>query len=358
VAFVAFSRDPVITVTIEDIAFGGDGVGRWQNEVTFVPFTIDGETVRAAVVERRRRFQRAALVRPLKPSPHRVDPPCPYFGRCGGCAYQHMSYPHQLEVKRAQVAQALRRIGRFHDVEVALTIPSPQPFGYRNRITVHADEGKLGFYELRSHTLLDIARCPLARDAVNAKLAELRRRGLPPGTHRTLREGTGTTFEQINDGVARLLLEYVGRHLSGDSLVDAYCGSGFFAHALAPGLRTVAGIEWSEPAIASARRNAHANESYHLGDVATLLGDVLHATNPDTLVLDPPAEGLAPAVIEQTLAQPPARVLYVSCNPATLARDLSRLAPGYKLVEVQPFDMFPQTAEIEAVAVLARNGDG
>jgi len=342
----------VITLTIEDIAFGGDGVGRWRNEVTFVPFTIDGETVEAAVVERRRRFQRAALVRPLKPSSHRIDPPCPYFGRCGGCAYQHMSYGHQLEVKRGQVAQALRRIGQFRDVEVAPVVPSPQTFGYRNRITVHAEEGMLGFYELRSHALLDIASCPLAGDAVNAKLAELRRRGLPPGTHRTLRKGTGTTFEQVNEGVARLLLEYVGRHLSGDSLVDAYCGSGFFAHAFAPRLRVVAGIEWSEPAIASARRNAHPNETYHLGDVAALLGDVLRATHPDTLVLDPPSEGLTPAVIEQALTQPPARVLYVSCNPATFARDLRRLASAYRISEVQPFDMFPQTAEIEAVAVL------
>jgi 23S rRNA (uracil1939-C5)-methyltransferase len=319
-----------------------------------VPFTIDGETVEARVVERRRRFQRAALVRPLKPSPHRVKPPCPYFGRCGGCAYQHMSYGHQLEVKRVQVAQALRRIGQLREVEVAPVVPSPQTFGYRNRITVHAEEGKLGFYEHRSHALLDIARCPLASDAVNAKLVELRRRGLPPGTHRTLREGAGTTFEQVNDGVARLLLEHVGRHLSGDSVVDAYCGSGFFAHAFAPRLRAVAGIEWSEPAIASARRNAHAHETYHLGDVATLLGDVLRATNPDTLILDPPAEGVTPEVIEQALAQPPVRILYVSCNPATLARDLSRLAPGYHLLEVRPFDMFPQTAEIEAVAVLTK----
>ncbi|MBV8900731.1 MAG: class I SAM-dependent RNA methyltransferase [Verrucomicrobia bacterium] len=352
---MAFSRrDPAITVTIDDIAFGGDGVGRWQHEVTFVPFTIEGETVQATVVERRRRFQRAALVRVLKPSPHRADPPCPYFGRCGGCAYQHMAYPHQLEVKRAQVAQALRRIGQFREVEVAPAVPSPQPFGYRNRITVHAEDGKLGFYELRSHTLLDIVRCPLASEAVNAKLAELRRRGLPPGAHRTLREGAGTTFEQVNDGVARLLLEYVGRHLCGDSLVDAYCGSGFFAHAFAPRLRMVAGIEWSEPAVASARRNACANETYHLGDVAALLGEVLRATKPDSLLLDPPAEGLGPEVIEQTLAQPPARIVYVSCNPATLARDLSRLAPGYRLLEVQPFDMFPQTAEVEAAAVLGK----
>jgi 23S rRNA (uracil1939-C5)-methyltransferase len=216
----------------------------------------------------------------------------------------------------------------------------------------------VGFYELRSRTVLDIVQCPLASDAVNGKLAELRRRGLPPGAHRTLREGPGTTFEQVNDGVARLLLEYVGRRLSGDSLVDAYCGFGFFAHAFAPQLRVATGIEWSEPAVASARQNAHANEVYHLGDVAALLGDVLRAINPDTLILDPPAEGVAAEVIEQTLAQPPARILYVSCNPATLARDLSRLASGYKLLEVQPFDMFPQTGEIEAVAVLTRSGNG
>ncbi|MBV9488775.1 MAG: class I SAM-dependent RNA methyltransferase [Verrucomicrobia bacterium] len=350
-----FPPDSLITVALEDVAFGGDGVARHRNQVTFVPFTITSETVEARVVERRRHFQRATLVRVLTPSPHRVEPPCPYFGRCGGCAYQHIDYGHQLEVKRAQVAQTLRRLGHLHDAPVRPVIPSPQPFGYRNRITVHAGDDAIGFFAVRSHRVLDVVRCPLATDAVNEKLAAVRRQGLPPGVHCTLREGPETTFRQVNDGMAPLLLAYLGRHVQGSTLVDAYCGTGFFAHSLASRLHAVMGIEWSRPAIEAARRRAAANETYHLGAVEDLLEGILQTFRPDTLLLDPPADGIAKAATEQILAQPPPRLLYVSCNPATLARDLARLTPAYRLLEVQPFDMFAQTAEIEAAAVLTRD---
>jgi 23S rRNA (uracil1939-C5)-methyltransferase len=338
---------------IEDVAFGGDGVARHQGKVIFVPFTIPGEVLDVEVVERRSRFQRALPRRLAQSSPRRIEPACPYFERCGGCAYQHMEYSLQLETKQAQVEQVLRRIGHLQDVRVAPVIASPHPFGYRNRVTVHSDGVRIGYFRARSRSVLDIEQCPIASPMVNAQLAQLRQHGLPAGAHRTLREPSeAISFRQVNDKVADLLATHVAAALQGDTLIDAYCGSGFFAHRYAPQLKQVLGLDWSEAAVITARGAAHPNETYELGDVTMLLAPSLHALRPTTLLLDPPAEGIDERVAAAILGAPPPCVAYVSCNPATLARDLGRLGTKYRLTSLQPFDMFAQTAEVEVVATL------
>ena len=338
---------------IDDVAFGGEGVARHDNKVVFVPFTIPGERVDVEVVERRSRFERALPRRFVQPSPRRIEPVCPYFGRCGGCAYQHMEYGLQLETKRAQVEQLFRRIAPLQQVPVSPVVASPRPFGYRNRITVHSDGARIGYFRARSRSVLDVEQCPLASAPVNDQLAQLRRHGLPAGAHRTLREPSDAiSFHQVNDEVAGLLREYVGTVLQGDTLIDAYCGAGFFAHHYAARLQRVLGLEWSEPAVEAARRAAYPNETYERGDVALLLGPALQALRPSTLLLDPPAEGLSEAVAAAVSGSPPPCLIYVSCNPATLARDLARLGSRYRVISLQPFDMFAQTAEVEVVATL------
>ena len=133
-------RGLVLELVIEDLAFGGKGVARDKGKAVFVPFTIDGERVTAKIVREKKQFAEAELVEVLEPSPQRVLPECPYFGRCGGCSYQHISYEHQLELKARQVEQAMRRIGRLAEPPIHPMIPSPRPYGYRNRITVHAED--------------------------------------------------------------------------------------------------------------------------------------------------------------------------------------------------------------------------
>jgi tRNA/tmRNA/rRNA uracil-C5-methylase (TrmA/RlmC/RlmD family) len=346
---------PPILLDIHDVAFGGSGVGRLDGKIVFVPFTIDGERVEAEVVERRKSFDRAQLQKVTVPSPNRVDPICPYFGHCGGCDYQHVAYPHQLEIKRRQVAQLLGRIGRITDVEVSPTIASEESYGFRNRITVHAAEGKIGFFEKNSRDVVDVERCAIAIPVVNEALKELRVTGLADGKHRTLR-GTGVprTFTQTNDFVTLALLDFVVRQMRGEVAIDAYCGAGFFGHALAGRLKRVIGVDWNEAAISVARESADPNETYICGDVSETIESLLTNEEPGTVVLDPSAEGVDDRVTDALGLHPPDRLIYVSCNPATLARDLSRLHSTYKIVAVQPFDMFPQTAEIEIVAVLER----
>lgn len=341
-------------LTIGDIGFGGKGVARHEGKVTFVPFVLSGEVVLAKSTREHKSFSEASLIRVLQPSENRTEPPCHYFGRCGGCSYQHATYPHQLEIKQQQVRDTLRRIGKL-DVPVNPTTPSPEPFGYRNRITVHAADGAIGFYAWNEHRLVDIERCPIASDAVNAQLADLRKKR-PRDGHYSLRENSGErTFRQTNDSVAELLARAVGDHLpaTGPLLIDAYCGSGFFLKLFADRFAHAVGLEWSQYAVAAAQKHLAANETYQLGDVGLLLGDTLAQAPAGTaLLLDPPAEGLAPQVVRSILAHPPAKILYISCNPATLARDLGKLSANYTVASVQPFDMFPQTAEIEVLAVL------
>jgi 23S rRNA (uracil1939-C5)-methyltransferase len=324
----------------------------------FVPFVITGEQVTARLTKRKKKFAEAELVSVDQPSPDRVQPRCPYFGVCGGCNYQHIRYGRQLEIKSTQVEQTLRRVGHFADVPMRPTIASPSEYGYRNRIRVHAESEIVGFYRHDRHELIDIKQCPIATQEVNDQLAALRRSFTEEGDY-ILSGERREYFVQTNDAVASLLLDHVRQIVAPTSrtLVDAYSGAGFFARELAPVFAQVIGIEENERAVEYARRLAAPNESYVAGDVAIRLGDVLSSLSAleTCLILDPPATGAEIRVLDLILGAAPAEIVYVSCNPATLARDLEILCRStYKLSSVTPLDMFPQTAEIEVVAHLTR----
>ena len=338
---------------IHDVAFGGKGVARIDGMVVFVPFTIPGESAEIALTRRKKKFAEGRLLSVENASPDRVEPPCPYFTRCGGCAYQHIAYPRQLQLKQQQVEQTLRRLGRLTDpVPMRPAVASPHPYGYRNRIRVHAAGGVIGFYAQDTRALLDIEACPLASGEVNTRLAELRRHPLADGDY-SVCERQPRFFEQTNDAVAAALLEEVSRIVTpGGRLVDAYCGAGFFSRHLRERYERVVGIEENTFAIAHARSQAMEYERYITGDVGEHLAAVLAEPTPTSLILDPPAAGVAAPALETVLAGRPREILYVSCNPATLARDLASLCPAYRLESVTPFDMFPQTAEIEVLAHL------
>jgi 23S rRNA (uracil1939-C5)-methyltransferase len=355
-----------VELNIQDIAFGGKGVAREEGKAVFVPFTIEGEQISARITREKKQFAEAELDAVLKPSPERTNPECPYFGRCGGCTYQHMTYGHQLTVKARQVEQAMRRIGKLAEPPMQSMSPSPLPYGYRNRITVHAEDGVVGFYRRDVHELMDIAHCPIAMPEVNEALAQLRA-SRPRDGHYTLRARSGPrVFAQTNDAVAEAMADFIASILPSESklLVDAFCGAGFFAKRLAPKFERVVGIDWDRFAIDAARKEAGPNETYFAGDVAVELRKVTASVSPAeaanprvrtpaaTLLLDPPATGLTAEMRHAILEMLPHTLIYVSCNPPTLARDLAELQPHFSIVSITPFDMFPQTAEIEVVAHL------
>lgn len=333
-----------------------------DGKAVFVGGVIVGETVEVELTKQSARYAEAALVNMVYASPQRVEPPCPYFGECGGCAYQHMPYPMQLETRRGQIAQVLKRIGRMEDIVVHPVTPSPLPYGYRNRITVHCRGGKIGFHRRGGRGLIDIDRCLLASESVNQRLTTLRGvRDVEDGA-RTLRQHEDLPgFHQTNDAVAALLLDRVESLCAGSRgvLIDAYCGGGFFAKRLAAQFDRVIGIEWSARSLAAAKEGALLHEEYLEGDVAEVLPALLgeldeSARSSATVILDPPSQGADEHVLGALDKMPVARIIYVSCNPGTLARDLNRLRHGYRFDAVFPFDMFPQTAEVEVVATGSR----
>ncbi|MDP9290774.1 MAG: hypothetical protein M3O82_00260 [Verrucomicrobiota bacterium] len=347
--------DRTVQLLVEDVAFGGAGVGHASGKAVFVPFTIDGETVSAEIVREKKKHAEARLGSIEIPSPHRAKPACPYFGRCGGCSYQHIAYDHQLALKSRQVEQTLRRLGRLKDVPMSPIVPSPKQYAYRNRIRVHAEDGVVGFFRHDRHELLDIEFCPIASAEPNEDLRLLRKRGATDGDY-VLAEREERYFEQTNREVAAAMLQVVFDAVGRGQrrLVDAFCGAGFFAKGLAPLFEEIVGIESNGDAVNEARRTATAKETYIAADVSINLAEALAAgpREKTTLILDPPAAGLSPRAIDAICGAGPSEVFYVSCNPATLARDLQLICRAYELIAVTPLDMFPQTAQIEVVVHL------
>src|SRR3984893_8637478 len=365
-------RVRIVDLKIEDVAFGGKGVGRENGKAVFVPFTIDGEMISAQIMQEKKQFAEAELVDLQERSPHRVNPECPYFGRCGGCSYQHIDYEHQLAIKWRQVRDVLQRIGKLKDIPMRPIIPSPISYAYRNRITVHAQDGVIGFFRRDSHRLIDIERCPISLDEVNQALMELRTRA-PRDGHYTLRAQSGPrVFSQANDAVANALRDLIARLIPGNQelLIDAYCGAGFFAKRLLEKFERIIGIDWDRFAIEAAMENATAKENYIVGDVDVELRRVLQIdgveaavssekrggisgdTPATTVIADPPATGLTAKTRRAIADLAPGTFIYVSCNPPTLARDLAELQQSFKIDSVTLLDMFPQSAEFEVVVHL------
>jgi tRNA/tmRNA/rRNA uracil-C5-methylase (TrmA/RlmC/RlmD family) len=371
-------KDPV-RLTIEDLAFGGEGVARHEGRVIFVPWVIPGEVVEAEIIEEKKRFARARLRRVIEPSPDRVEPRCAYYGVCGGCQYQHLAYAAQLRVKQKQIADLFERVGGFSQAAVASIEPCPQPYGYRNRLMLRSqwnqpsDRLDIGFLRLDSRLLVDIEQCAIAEPALNAQIEQLR--SAPPvrgGLKTVLRvaaEGWDVprdSFFQTNFFLLPRLLEAARTELRATGarfLIDAYCGVGFFGIELAALVQQVVGVEIDRLAVRAARRNAAQREVQNVewiwGRTEEHLGALLERFAPaqTALLLDPPRTGCPAPALEQLRASGVAHVLYVSCHPATLARDLKLLcADGvFELVRVRPFDMFPQTQHAECIAVVRRS---
>jgi 23S rRNA (uracil1939-C5)-methyltransferase len=463
-------RGDTLVLTVDDLAFGGEGVGRVDGYVVFVPGGLPGDRLRVRMTEARGRFGRAAIESVEVPSPDRVEAPCPYFGRCGGCRLQHLAYEAQLAYKAAQVRDCFERLGGLPDVEIRPILPAPAVYGYRNKmeftVTGTAGAPVIGLHQAdRYDVVLDIERCLLQSDTMNALLAEVRRaareRGLTihdpdsgQGLLRfvTIREGRRTGEAMVNlvaaapdvetlapvaddlrrrvPAVASVVLnvnakkasvavgteEHIlagrdviteslhdpGRGAAGavdppgaltfqvsassffqtntlqaerlfalvmeacalegpETVIDLYSGTGAISLLLARRCRRVYGIELSAAAVADAVRNARANGidscTFLAGEVRHVLPDLVQqGVRAEVVVADPPRAGFHPRALTALAALGPGRIVYVSCNPSTLARDLGDLARrGYRVEWVQPVDMFPQTPHIEAVACVRRS---
>lgn len=390
-----FAYHQEIELEIDALTNQGDGVGRVEGWVVFVPFTLPGERVLARIYRNDKNCSYADLVSVLTPSPARVEPQCPVFGYCGGCQYQHLNYEAQLAWKTTQVADLLRLQGGLEQ-PVNPAIPSPCLYGYRSKITPHfhkpkeAKMGNIGFLRAGSRSeVCDVRQCPIAMAPINEALPALRRQvqqaaalykrgatllmrvsegSVLTNPHAVCAEQVGELtfhflagdFFQNNPSILPAFTGYVAQQAADCGaryLVDAYCGSGLFALSLAKHFEQVLGVEVSESSADWARANAAANGISHARFLAAsaeaIFGEVTFPAEDTVVVIDPPRKGCDEVFLRQLFDFGPKRVVYVSCNPATHVRDLTSFtAAGYRISSVQPFDLFPQTKHLECVTTL------
>jgi len=382
-------RGDEIEVAIDAVAFGGAGVGRHGKMVVFVPFTVDGDTVSVKIVDVKKRFATAELKFVHTPSPFRITPRCAAYTRCGACSYQHIAYDHQVVLKNRQVRDALMRIGRFDTIPMEDTIPSPQAYGYRGKADFHVTTGEgqeraIGFAARATNSIVDLERCEIVHESINDALFRMRRDGSSAGRRPLWSAPAGEAskslitrqvkgremlvprdgFFQANLYLTDTLVDVVEEfcNLSGtETVLDGYCGSGLFSLFLAPRCGRLYGIEAEGDAVRCAEENlnrAGINSAvFYTGDMARVLRDrfIRKSLPVDVALVDPPRIGLEPDTIAALGDLNPRKIVYVSCNPATLARDLRALAGfGYGILRVRPLDMFPQTSHIETVVLLER----
>lgn len=447
-----WQQGQLVEIAIADLNDTGEGVGRFQQRVVFVPDTVPGDQAFVRLLHVKPQYAIGKLHQLLEPSPHRIRPHCIVADKCGGCQWQHIEYSYQLEAKRNLVIQALERIGGITSACVATVISTGQPFGYRNKVTYPlgmSASGKIkaGYYRKGSHQLVNLNQCPVQDNRLNPLLAEIKldiqqqgwraydekshqgevrhlslriarrtgeilltlvvKSGNLPGCEQQAQKwlqrypnlvgvcininparsnvifGSQTrclagrpyvkeefaglvfqlgadTFFQVNTEAAEALLQTIASQLNlqgNELLIDAYCGIGTFTLPLARLVKQALGLEVQAAAVELAKQNAQANNltnvEFYAGKVEKLLPTI--GATADIVLLDPPRKGCDLAVLKTLLQTQPQRIVYISCKPATLARDLKILCQGgYQLLRVQPVDFFPQTSHVECAAFLVR----
>ena len=398
--------NPIVSnfeVEVEKLVYGGDGLSRLDGRVVLVPFVLPGEHVRAKAVQEKAGLVRASLLDIVTPAAARVPAPCPVFGRCGGCHYQHADYDYQVEAKCSILVEELRRLGKIEPPE-EISVVTAEPWEYRNRAQLHIHAGRIGYWEARSHRLCAIERCPIGSPKLNQTIAALARMVRDPKWPRFLRSLEIFTDErqvQINvtesekpvarrffdwcaesiPGTVESALDYEDRFrvsrnsffqvnrllldqlvdtaladAAGDSALDLYAGVGLFALALAKRFPRVTAVESGSGAVRDLKFNAEragaAVEALQSTTEAYL--ETLGRT-PDFVLLDPPRAGLGKAVVARLAQLAPRTIVIVACDPATMARDLAGLlAAGYRIGRMTLVDLFPQTFHMETVVRLER----
>lgn len=382
------NRPQRIPVHIDKLIPGGDGLARHEGRVVFVPGVLPGEDVTVEIVEAKKDFARARLLSVDKPSPDRAAPPCKLAGICGGCDWLHIDPAVQARLKVELARDSLRRMAGFDLPD--LRIETGAPLGYRNRVQVHTERsGTTGFLGRGAHTFVRVAECPVAHSALAPVFANPARPGSPdrflayghfdshgephlaradenPDTEVTVRIVDRDIvfpvrgFFQSNLEMTQKLIPYAmdGLHGGGGTVAfDLYAGVGLFGAFLKDHFERVVCIEFNRHALAYARRNVGESGLFFSEAlekvVTTPGGNPLDKVSPHAAVIDPPREGLDKAIRAWLVARPVPKLVYVSCNPVTLARDLKELLAGpYELEDMRLFDFYPQTSHIEAVAKL------
>jgi 23S rRNA (uracil1939-C5)-methyltransferase len=426
-----------VELTVEKLIYGGDGLARVVSgeraKTVFVPYVLPGERVEASIVEDKPGFARAALNQVLEPSKLRSSPPCPYYGECGGCHYQHIGYEDQLRFKAEILTETLRRVAKL-ELPVALQAHASPPLNYRNRTRFHVranPDFAIGYFRHGSHDLLPIRECPISSPLINKVLSELwklaEKQRIPSqikeielfanhsdhaclvelyvresaddiqlrsfaetfsrmvsetvgiasfrdsrkpeskanslwgepkmnyaAAGETYRISAGAFFQTNRHLISRMMELVVAEH-KGRLALDLYSGVGLFTLPLARRFERVIAVESSSTSAEDLRANAPANVKISAQSTENYLTSAAGKLRPDLVIADPPRSGLGSVVCRELLKLPAKQLVYVSCDPATLARDLKQFTVGgFNIVEMHLIDLFPQTFHVETCTVLRR----
>ena len=360
--------ETICNVEISGYASGGEGVARQDDgRVVFVSGAVRGDVVEIRITGEKPRIAHAEIVRVLTPSPNRTLPDCPFYPRCGGCDFRHITYEEELRAKLQRVNDALLRIGGS-SVQTQEILSTGQVNGYRNKAVLHSDGDSRGFYARRSHDIVNIDHCLLLKEDINAALKEL-----PVGGELTLRSGVNGLnqpleerldglvfgikgFFQVNTSAALLLFQKAREYAAmskDETLVDLYCGVGTLTLFVGRDAKQAYGVEVEPETVETARENARRNELENVEFFTADAGKWEYGMgSPDCVIVDPPRNGLSWDTVRKILEFAPKRMVYISCEPATLARDIQRLE-GYSVEKICAVDMFPRTANVECCCLLS-----
>jgi 23S rRNA (uracil1939-C5)-methyltransferase len=408
-------KQNIYTVTIDRMVYGGEAMGRLPDgRAVFIPFALPREKVDVRLTEEKRGHARGEIVQIIEESPDRISTPCGKHQACGGCHYQHIPYDLQIKFKKEILKDQLERIGKLVAPIVKDTIPSPKIWRYRNQVQFHINRvGKLGYYEPGTNRMVSPDDCPVAEEAIEEIVPQLKidpeswiervslrvgieddvllilegSEDIPPeisiedlpisavyigpgglvhlaGSEYLVMEVLGRQFKvsaesffQVNtvqtENLVKLILSYLPEKM--DTFLELYSGVGLFSAFIAPKVSRLAAVEFSERAVDDFGSNLdeYDNVEVYQGKVEEILPHL--DISPDAVLIDPPRAGLGRKTLSALLAKESPLILYVSCDPATLARDARYLVEGgYRLKEITPIDMFPQTYHIECVALMSR----
>ena len=411
-------KGKILKLSIESLSFGAEGIGRSEGKVIFVKNALPGDLVEAEITVDKKNYSLARVHRLITPSKDRVDTPCPVFGECGGCNLQDLEYTRQLFEKESAVRDTLQRIGKITNLNLQPAEASIPDYGYRSKIvlsTLKSEKGySVSFFEEGSDNKIPVAHCPVANDIVNRGIEivneflgrEVKRarsidrifiasgntgmgitisqrinrkkvnRKLDPGTMKLTGNSeteiesiiddlhlisVPSVFMQANSYINLKMIETIKNWMDqgrNENVLDLYCGTGNFTLPVSKIAGHVTGVEKDGLAVKYARRNSVINKKTNTSFIQGRADDFIKKCkdNFDLVILDPPREG-ARNIVSSLEHLRPEKIIYISCNPATLARDLGELTNnGYILKKVKPFDMFPHTYHIEVMALLTSPG--
>jgi len=362
------------TVTVTGYNSDGEGVARLDDgRVVFIRSAASGDVVEIKITKEQSNAVRAEIITIVIPSQHRIESDCTYYPKCGGCNYRHITYEEELNAKLQCVNDALKRIGGL-PVQIHAILHTGQIDGYRNKAVLHSNGSSFGFYQARSRNIIPVKKCLLLKDDLNDALLNLSvesekshkdiilrsgRNGIEPPLEEEL-DGIIYTLEgffQVNAGAALLLFQKAREYAAlsnDDTLIDLYCGVGALTLFVGRDAGYALGIEYNPDAVKAARNNTQRNNLPNIEFIKADAADWIPTVSaPACIIVDPPRKGLSPGAIQNIQALSPKRLVYISCNPATLARDLKALT-GYTISEICAVDMFPRTANIECCCLLEK----